>query len=385
MDRARIALLVPTLEIGGVERVFANLANGLSQCGAEVDVVVGLGRGSMRSFLPHGIQVFDLNSPRMIRAVSGMAKYLKARKPDAVIAAMTHSSAAAVLARKLAGSKTKIIATEHSTMSQIVANTPGLKYRWMPMWSRWTLNSADAVVAVSAGVADDLSAQTGIRREAFHVIYNPVITDSLRSAANVSVEHPWFQPGEPPVILAVGRLDKQKDFSMLVRAFREVRNRRPARLVILGEGPDRIRIEKAVQDAGLTQDVALPGAEQNPYKFMHRAAAFALSSKWEGFGVVLVEALALGLPVVATNCKHGPSEILCNGKFGALVPVGNHDAMAQALLETLNRPLRSEMTDHLEQFTVRNIAQRYLSLAVEQDSRKEYLHSGLHAGKYAPE
>jgi glycosyltransferase involved in cell wall biosynthesis len=358
----RIALLVPTLEIGGVERVFANLANGLHQCGAEVDLVVGRTGGNMGMVLEKEIQIFDLESDHMMRSVPRVANYLRARKPEAMICAMTHCCAAAVVARGIARQKTKIVATEHNTMSKIVANTRGFKYRFMPLWSRWALNAADSIVAVSRGVADDLSAQTGIPREKFRVIYNPVITDALHSAATTTVEHPWFQPGEPPVILAVGRLDKQKDFPMLVRAFRQVINRRPARLMILGEGSDRNRIEQAVDDAGLANDVALPGFEQNPYRFMNRAAAFASSSQWEGFGVALVEALALGVPVVSTSCTHGPAEILCDGKFGALVPVGDHEAMAQALLTALNNPVQRDSSTHLQQFTVRSVASNYLSL-----------------------
>jgi glycosyltransferase involved in cell wall biosynthesis len=358
----RIALLVPTLEIGGVERVFANLANGLRQCGAEVDLVAGRGGGDMGRVLAEGTQVFDLESDHMMRSVPRVAKYLRDREPDAMIAAMTHSTAAAVVARTIARQKTKIVATEHTTMSKIVANTSGLKYRLMPLWSRWALKSADLIVAVSGGVADDLSTQTGIPRETLRVIYNPVITDALHTAGTANVEHPWFQPEEPPVILAVGRLDKQKDFPMLVRAFRLIRNRRPARLMILGDGADRNRIEQVVRDTGLADDVALPGFELNPYRFMKRAAAFASSSQWEGFGVALVEALALGAPVVSTDCMYGPAEILCNGKFGMLVPVGDHEAMAGALLTALDNPVRNDCSVHLQQFTVRGVAANYLSI-----------------------
>jgi glycosyltransferase involved in cell wall biosynthesis len=358
----RVALLLPTLEIGGVERMFANLANGLHQCGVEVDLVVGRAGGDLGAVLENDIQVFDLGSNHMTRSVPGVAKYLHARKPDAIIAGMTHCTAAAVAARSITRQKTKIIATEHSTMSQVVANTAGLKYSLMPFWGQWALISADSIVAVSNGVADDLSARTGILRERFRVIYNPVITDALYSAAKATVRHPWLQDGQPPVILAVGRLDKSKDFPMLVRAFSVVRKCRAARLMILGEGPDRSRIEKAVDEARLALDVALPGLEQNPYKFMNHAAVFAFSSQWEGFGVALVEALALGVPVVSTNCTYGPAEILCDGKFGALVPVGDHEAMAQALLDALDNPVRNDISEHLQQFTVRSVASNYLSV-----------------------
>jgi glycosyltransferase involved in cell wall biosynthesis len=358
----RIALLVPTLEIGGVERVFANLACGLVHCGAEVDLVVGRAGGEMKTVLEKEVQLFDLQSDRMIQSVGRLASYLRARRPEAIVAGMTHCTAAAVLARGIARCKARIIATEHNTMSRIVANTSGLKYRWMPLWSRWTLNSADAIVAVSSGVADDASTQTGIPRRRFRVIYNPVIGDTLRSAAAAALDHPWFRPDEPPVILSVGRLDKQKDYPMLVRAFHLVRRRCSARLMILGDGPDRSRIEEAINDLQLTSDISLPGFDPNPYRFMSRSAVFALSSQWEGFGVALVEALALGVPVIATDCPHGPAEILCNGKLGALVPVGDHEAMSQALLAALDNPVREDCSTHLQQFSVETVALNYLSL-----------------------
>jgi glycosyltransferase involved in cell wall biosynthesis len=358
----RIALLVPTLVIGGVERVFVNLANGLHHCGVNVDLVVGRAGGDMSGLVENGIQIFDLQSDRMMRSVPRIAKYLQTRKPEALIAGMTHCSAAAVIARGIVRQEIKVIATEHNTMSQVMANTSGMKYRLMPLWSRWALNSADAIVAVSDGVADDLSMRAGILRHKIQVIYNPVITNALHVAASVALEHPWFHAGESPVILAVGRLDKQKDFPMLVRAFRLVRNRRPARLMILGEGPDRSRIEQAVQEAGLVEDVSLPGFEQNPYRFMKRAAVFAFSSQWEGFGVALVEALALGMPVVSTNCTYGPAEVLCDGKFGALVPVGDHEAMAKALLLALDSPMQNDSSEHLQKFTVPSVASSYMSI-----------------------
>ena len=357
----RIALLVPTLVIGGVERVFANLANGLLHQGAEVDLVVGSAGGEMSAILQPGINTFDLRSKRMLLSVPRLAGYLRARNPEALIAAMTHSSAVAVLARAASDSRVKIIATEHNTMSKIVENTRGLKYRLMPLWSRWALRSADHIVAVSSGVADDIAVRTGIPRSRFQIIYNPVVSDSLYQAGQQPVEHPWLQPGEPPVVLAVGRLDKQKDFPMLVRAFRLVRDAKMARLLILGEGPDRSRIKGTIGELSLDDDVALPGFESNPYRFMGRAAVFALSSAWKGFGVVLVEALVMGLPVVSTNCTYGPSEILKDGKYGVLVPVGDHHAMAASLLRALQTP-RQDNHEYVQPFTISAVAAQYLAL-----------------------
>jgi len=350
------------MKIGGVEIVFANLANGLRERGVEVDLVLGQAGGDLVRLLEMNVHIWDLNCTHMITGIPAVVRYIRTREPDVVIAAMTHCTAVAVLACKIARKKTRIVATEHNTMSQVIANAVGLKYRLMPLWSHLTLNAADSIVAVSYGVADDLAHQSRINREKIRVIYNPVITDRIYSSAATVVDHPWFSDGEPPVILAVGRLDPQKDFAVLIRAFRIVRSYRDARLVILGEGPDRQRIERLVIEADLVKDVALPGFAQNPYKFMRKAAVFVSSSAWEGFGVALVEALALGAPVVATDCPNGPSEILCKGRYGVLVPVGDHEAIAQALLSVLDEPPRRDASGHLDQFTSRHIVSQYLSL-----------------------
>jgi glycosyltransferase involved in cell wall biosynthesis len=197
---------------------------------------------------------------------------------------------------------------------------------------------ADAIVAVSRGVADDLARFAGLPRDVIRVIYNPVVGADLPRMAGEPVDHPWFRPGELPVILGAGRLSRQKDFPTLIRAFAEVRRARPARLVILGDGAQRAELEALVRTLGLADAVALPGFTSNPYAHMARAAVFVLSSRFEGFPNVLVEALAVGTPVVATDCPSGPAEILERGRHGRLVPVGQADALARALLATLDAP-----------------------------------------------
>ena len=162
-----------------------------------------------------------------------------------------------------------------------------------------------------------------------------MITSELLVRAKEPLDHPWLKPGAPPVILGTGRLVTPKDFSTLLRAFARVRVQRKARLVILGEGNRREELESLAQQLGVSADVALPGFVANPYPFMERAAVFVLSSAWEGFGNVIVEALACGCPVVSTDCPGGPSEILDDGAYGPLVPVGDDAAMAEAILAVL--------------------------------------------------
>jgi glycosyltransferase involved in cell wall biosynthesis len=197
--------------------------------------------------------------------------------------------------------------------------------------------------------------------EKIKVIYNPVITPELFAKAEEPLDHPWFRPGEPPVVLGVGRLTQAKDFPTLIRAFALVRKERPARLMILGEGEERPKLEALVRELGLEEDVALPGFVGNPYKYIARAGVFVLSSAWEGLPTTLVEALALGTPVVSTNCKSGPEEILEEGRWGRLVPVGNIEELAKAIGESLSMP-RLLNGGALDRFRVDIVVDRYLEV-----------------------
>jgi glycosyltransferase involved in cell wall biosynthesis len=226
-------------------------------------------------------------------------------------------------------------------MSRAQAGSLRWKHRFLPPLARRTYLMADAIVAVSEGVAQDLVAHAGVSRERITKIYNPVVTAELLVRAKEPLDHPWLKPGEPPIILGTGRLVSPKDFSTLLRAFARVRAQRKSRLIILGEGNRRNELEYLAQKLGVSNDVALPGFVANPCAYMARASVFVLSSAWEGFGNVIVEALACGCPVVSTDCPNGPSEILGDGAYGPLVPVGDDAAMADAILAILESSTES--------------------------------------------
>jgi glycosyltransferase involved in cell wall biosynthesis len=202
---------------------------------------------------------------------------------------------------------------------------------------RW-FGEADAVIAVSGAIAEDIAQHTGVARHRIRTIYNPTFTGDLVDKASAPLDHPWFERGCPPVILGVGRLAAQKDFPALLRAFAAVRGRRPARLVILGEGRLRRELMTLAHSLGIAADMDMPGYVSNPLAWMSRASVFVLSSTCEGLPGVLIEAMAAGCPVVSTDCPSGPAEILENGAYGRLVPVGDHLALAEAIAATLDAP-----------------------------------------------
>lgn len=358
--KPRVALLLPLLTGGGAERVTLNLIEGLQELGCEVHLVVFAMKGELVDAVPEGVELVDLGSGRALFSPLPLARYLRRARPDVLVGVEGHSNLPALLARTLAGVPTRMVLTEH------IALTPeagGTKDRIFRALARYAYPRAEATVAVSDGVARSVAAGTGLPRESFTVIFNPVLTKRYWETVEQAPDHPWFAPGQPPVVLGVGRLVPQKDFPNLIRAFARVREQVPARLMILGEGPDRPQLEALVNELQLTDSVQLPGFVNDPVSYMARSGVFALSSVREGLPTVLIEALASGVPVVSTDCESGPREILQGGRLGRLVPVGDSEALAEGIVSALTDPQRSVEPELLAPYFPRESARRYLQAA----------------------
>ena len=362
----KIALFLPSLRGGGAERVMVNLARGFVERGLRVDLVLAKAEGPYLSQVPKEVRVVDLGARRVLYSLPGLVRYLRRERPQAMLSALNHANIVAIWAKLLARVQTNLVVAEHNTLSRSTQNASSVRVKLLPFLIKTFYPYADAVVAVSRGVAEDLVTTTKLPMEKIKVIYNPVITPELFAKAEEPLDHPWFRPGEPPVVLGVGRLTQQKDFPTLIRAFALVRKERPARLMILGEGEERPKLEALVRELRLEEDVVLPGFVDNPYKYMKRAAVFVLSSKWEGLPTALIEALALGIRVVATNCPSGPEEVLEGGKWGRLVPVGDPAGLAQAILDRLNNARSGNTSGQVEyaiqRFSLEKIVQTYCDI-----------------------
>jgi len=330
-----IALLTSHMEGGGAQRAVAKLAAGIAARGHSVDLVLAHARGPFLAEIPPEVRVVDLHASRLAYATLPLARYLRQVRPSVLFSALDYVNVVAVLARAMSFAGTRLVVSERNHLSTAVAHTVNRSTRWMPSLVRFTYPHADAVVAVSRGVAEDLVATCGLRPSLVHVLNNPVVTPQLLRMRTEPVEHPWLHDKTVPVVLAVARLVPQKDYPTLLDAFAEVRRHRAARLVILGEGPERPRLEEQVRRLGIAEDVSMPGFCTNPYPAMAATDAFVLSSRFEGSPGALVEAMSSGVPVVATDCPSGPRELLADGRHGRLVPVGDAPAMATALLDAL--------------------------------------------------
>lgn len=361
MNQKRIAFFVPNLAGGGAERVAVNLLQGMAKREVPLDLILANAEGPYLKQVPEQVRLINLGVGRVMKAVVPLSRYLKENRPIALLSHMNHTNVSAILAKELAGTKTRLVLVEHNTLS--VDKSKLFRSKLVPPFMKLLYPRADVIVGVSRGVAEDLERQMGFAPGTIKVVYNPVVDREMLAKSKAPLEHPWFQPGNPPVFLAVGRLTEQKDFLNLIKALALLKKQRQARLIILGEGECRSELEAAIEHLELSEDVALPGFVQNPYAYMSHASGFVLSSRHEGLPTVLIEAMACGCPVVATDCPSGPKEILESGKYGALVPIENPAALADAMLKTLDAPLnRDVLVERGTYFSFDRAVSEYLEL-----------------------
>jgi glycosyltransferase involved in cell wall biosynthesis len=363
----RLALLLPGMYEGGAERIILNLARGLTARGYPVDLILARAEGPYMVQVPDSVRLIDLKASRVLSSLPALIHYLHHERPTVLLSAL-YTNMIALWARRLCGIPRRVIISEHNTLSSVAENQEDLRWQVFPKLAEWIYPWADGIVAVSKSVADDLAQVARIPRDRIQVVYNPVVTSDLSEKSEAVLEHPWFRKSEPPVVLAVGRLTSQKGFNILIRAFAHLRKTRVVRLMILGEGEERPFLEGLIRQLGLEQDVSLPGFMQNPYPYMVRASLFVLSSRWEGLPTVLVEALYLGTPIIATDCPGGSREILKDGQYGQLVKVDDPfmlaDAMERALIAKPPRPPQESW----KPFHLDYVIDRYLNLLEGESS-----------------
>lgn len=357
----RIAIYIPSLHGGGAERVMVILANGFAARGVSVDLVLASADGSYLDQVHDVVRIIDLRATRVLKSLPGLISYLRRERPSALLSAINHANVIAIVAHRLARSAARLVVSERAQLSSALANACTLRGRLISHFMRFTYPLADSVVAVSDGVANDLSDTIGLARERIEVIYNPVVDENLLEMSNQPVRHPFYEERAQPVFLGVGRLVPVKGFVTLIRAFAKLRELRKARLIILGEGEQRTELQALINALGLENDISLPGFMDNPFPWMRRASVFVLSSVSEGLPGALIQAMACGVPVVATNSPGGTAEILEGGRWGRLVPVGDVEALSAAMLATLEEPSRLDIALRAKEFGVEQAVDGYMN------------------------
>ena len=330
----RLALFLPALDDGGAERVMLQLAGAFAARGRAVDLVLAVPGGPLSGQVPPGPRVVSLDAGRTIAALPALVRYLRRERPHALLSTLEHANVIAIGAGRLARTGARLVLREANVVRPAAALPP--RARALRALMRPAYRAADLVVAVSQAVAKTLTGELGLPPGKVRTIYNPVVTAALRELAAAPLDDPWFAAGAPPVILGIGRLVPQKDFATLLRAFAEVHRTRRARLLILGEGAEHLRLEALARELGVAADVRLPGFDHNPFRYLARAPLYVLSSVYEGLPGALIQAMACGCRVISSDCPGGSREILRDGRLGALVPPGDPTALGRAIAAALD-------------------------------------------------
>lgn len=356
-------MLLPSLRGDGAVGMMLTLARGFSRCHHQVDLLVFRADGERSSSVPFGVNVIPLGAKRSLFAVPALTRYLRRAKPDILVATEHYSGLPALYALMLARTNTRCVIRQDSTWGMDSQRFKG-RHKLLTPWMVRRLFCRAEIVAVSQGVATDFIRHFPQLTNNVQIIYNPVVADELTQRSRVIPEHPWLGAGQLPVVVAVGRLTGTKGFDLLIDAFARVTSTMPARLLILGEGPDRAALEAQIRAHNLESACQLVGYLSNPLAFVARASVFVLSSRFEGLPTVLIEALSTNTPVIATDCPSGPREILADGEYGTLIPPNDVDLLAQAITEAIRRPRprHANLDAWLQQFAVDTSVKRHLAL-----------------------
>ncbi|RLM42580.1 glycosyltransferase [Haloarcula sp. Atlit-47R] len=362
-----VVVFLPALEIGGVERMTLNLAEEFLNRGIDVTIVLARDAGELMNEVPESISLKILDAPdptrfSLLSAVPSLSKYLFHKEPDVLLSFMKHANITSLLAQKMSMIDTTVIIGERNHLSKALENEPWRREIAFQNLMKMLYPSADHIIATSVGVAEDIESYLN-KPLPVSTVYNPVVTPELKKKSKEDPDHEWFDDPDVPVVLSAARLHPQKDFQTLIKAFSLVDDRFDARLLILGEGKERDDLESLIQDLDLESKTDLPGVVENPFPYMANSSVFVLSSVWEGFGNVLVEAMACGCPIVSTDCPSGPSEILDGGTYGELVPVGSPELLSDAIEESLSNPIdETKIRARADNFSVDSIADEYLNI-----------------------
>lgn len=334
----KILFVLPSFEGAGAQRVVNLILRHLSRDKFIPSLV--LFHDTIDYAIPEDVRIIKLDKkstfdlPKMVWRLS---KAINEEKPHVVLSFLTYANLVSILATKMAGHRTNLILSEHTNVSRSLENRRLADLK--KIFLKTLYPHSNLVICVSQGVAKCLRKDFNLSEKQVRVIYNSIEIGKIKSMIDEPVSHPWFSNKGIPLIISVGRLTTQKGYPCLLRAFSVVRKSISCRLVILGEGEERKELENLAKESDITQDTLFLGFQKNPFKFMARSDVFALSSLWEGFANVIIEAMVCGVPVLATRCSYGPDEIITDGTNGLLIPPGNKKAMSEAILKLLGDDL----------------------------------------------
>jgi glycosyltransferase involved in cell wall biosynthesis len=363
--RKRLAFLLPDMRGGGAERVALELICDFVRRGHDVDLVLLERTGELLPLVPPQVRVVNLDAPRIRSAMMPLVRYFRSERPDAIQISMWPLTVIGIVAHRLSRSRARLVTSDHAALSKHYPATNKAVFQSLRWSVRLAYPLADARIMVAADAADDLARLSGMGRDRLEVVYNPVGRPPVGNAATPEIEALWGDAERR--IITVGTLKAQKNHDLLLRSFARAFGGDRVKLMLLGHGELRPALESLVRELGIEAQVLMPGFAMDTWPYYASADLFALSSDYEGYPLVMIEALRCGLPIVSTDCKSGPREILDGGRFGTLVPVGDEQALADALAEALSTAHDPDrLRARAEEISGQGTSDRYLELMLGQ-------------------
>jgi len=363
----KVAFLIPSFEGGGTERVIITLANGFAKRGIDVFIISLNSKGAYQNEVNENVKIEILNTKRTIFSFIKIKNFLDKENPNILFSSIAHLNIFIIIVKRImVKSDRKFVIRESNTLSEIMKSNNNLKNIILCKLIRIFYPKADLIVSPSQGVADDLMKNYGIDKNKIKVIYNPIDHKFLLNMAKEPVDNYFINNKSPEkVIIGIGSLTKQKNFSSLIMAFYNIKRHHNYKLIILGEGKERSKLESLIERLNIRDCILMPGFVKNPFKYLINANVFVLSSIYEGLPNVLIQALLLGVPCVSTKCKSGPEEILNFGEYGQLVRINDHVEMSDAILNVLEGRLKQKNINGLEKkYNINKIINNYLESPV---------------------
>ena len=359
----KIIVIIPTLNIGGAEKLTVNLINDWINKGHQIELLLLQKEGPLLQELNNkNLIIHNLNSKNTLFSFYPLYKFFNQNKIDIAWGNMSPLTSIIIFAWVLSGKKGKLFVTEHNPLTFQITQLSKLKEFVLRLVFSLSYRFATGITTVSKGIKNDLLQLAHINNDKIDVIYNPVAIGKNKISKLFNLEKKIWDSSYNVKLLSVGNLKVQKNHKLLINAFAKLPKNLNAQLIIIGEGPIRKELEELINNLKLSKRISLIGHQKNPYPWYHSADLFILSSNYEGFGNVLIEALECGLPIVSTNCVSGPKEILENGKYGKLVEVNNVDDLKNGIIEQINKKHdKKKLIERSQDFLISKISDEYLS------------------------
>ncbi len=369
IKQRKIAFFSYDMRVGGAEKMILTLLPWFINAGYSIDLVLVKKTGAFLTDIDQRVNLISLKKEHVGQSLFPLLKYFKKSKPDVFISNLTHLNIVTIIAKFFSGTRSKIIITEHSSITTNNLQKGG-KEGILVFLARFLYPLADKTVVVSEGAAQNLIEAIKINPNKVQSIYNPIDMDRIRILSGEKIDEFWLTEKSIPVLIAIGRLEQEKNFSFLLNVFQTLIKKRKVRLLILGEGSERQMLEQQMIAFGIENDVKLLGIKTNPYPYISNADILVCTSKYEGFNITLAESLACGTPVISMNCPYGPAEILDNGTYGQLISPGDQDGMVNAIIAAIDHPeslpSKEKLMERAKRFSAEKIFSEYQELFLKE-------------------